>query len=74
MDTDALIRYILQSARADNAIVIEPWPEHFKPKMRTFLDGLRPIPARITAPPGDDPFMRIIAEPGRWLFVWIPEQ
>lgn len=72
MDTDSLIRYILMSAKADNAVIIEPHKEPFRFKQRTFLDGLRPIPSRITAPPGD-PFQRILNEPGRWLFVWIPE-
>jgi len=74
MDTDALIRYILMAAKADGAVVIEPHREPFRAKQRTFLDGLRTIPARITAPPGD-PFARILNENGngRWMMVWIPE-
>lgn len=72
MDTDQLIRYILTAAKADGCVIIEPRKEPFRPRLRSFLDGLRPIPARITAPAGD-PFARILGGDGRWLMIWIPE-
>lgn len=72
MDTDSLIRYILTAAQADGCVIIEPRKELFRPRLRSFLDGLKPVPARITAPPGD-PFTRILSGNGRWMMIWIPE-
>lgn len=73
MDTDSLIRYILTAARADGCVIVEPHMDEFRPVQRTFLDGLKKVPARISAPPTGDPFVRVLANRGRWMMIWIPE-
>jgi hypothetical protein len=57
----------------EGCVTISPKAEAFRPVERSFLDGIRRVPADITAPPGTNPYSAALGRPGRWLFVWIPE-
>lgn len=72
--TDDLIRFLISTAVDDGAVIIAPHREPFRPKERNFLDGIRNTPASISAPPGTNPFTHVLRQPGRWMFVWIPEK
>jgi hypothetical protein len=58
----------------EGAVIIQPHPEPFRRVERDFLDGLRSIPASISAPPGVNPYSMALGRPGRWAIVWIPEK
>lgn len=72
--TDEFVNFLIRSAVDDGAIVISPHQEPFRPRQRSFLDGIRNIPATISSPPGTNPFTHVLGQPGRWMFVWIPER
>lgn len=57
----------------EGCVTISPYPSEFRAVERSFLDGIRRVPASITAPPGLNPYSAALGRPGRWLFVWIPE-
>lgn len=73
MDTDQLVRTILAAARNDGCLIIEPHREPFRNKQRSFLDGLRTSPSRISYSRPGDPFQRVLNENGRWMMIWIPD-
>jgi hypothetical protein len=56
----------------EGCVTISPKAEPFRAVERSFLDGIRRVPADITAPPGVNPYGAALGRPGRWLFVWIP--
>lgn len=73
-DTDQFLNFLINHAVGDGAIVIAPHKDPFRSRQRNFLDGIRNVPASISAPPGQNPFTEILAKDGRWMFVWIPER
>jgi hypothetical protein len=74
-DTAAeILGYMTKVMVDEGAVVIQPHPEPFRAKQRNFLDGIRSVPAAISAPAGTNPFTSVLDRPGRWLFVWIPDK
>lgn len=71
--TDELLRFLIGTAVDEGAVVIAPHMEPFRAKERNFLDGIRSVPSSISSPPGSNPFTTVLSRPGRWMFVWIPE-
>lgn len=57
----------------EGAVIIKPHPEPFRSKERSFLDGIKTVPAAISGPPGKDPFGLVFSRPGHWLFIWLPD-
>jgi hypothetical protein len=57
----------------EGCVTISPKTEPFRAVERSFLEGIRRVPADITAPAGVNPYAAAMGRPGRWLFVWIPE-
>ena len=72
-DTGQLLRWLTQMAVQDGAICIAPYPGPMAPKSRDFLEGLRRIPSAISAPPGENPYNRMLRDKGHFLIVWVPE-
>ena len=71
--TDELVRFLTGMAVQDGAVIISPHPDPFRPKERSFLDGIRTVPSSISSPPGLNPYTAVTRKPGRWMFVWIPD-
>ena len=69
-----LTRFLGKMMLDEGAIVIEPYPEPFRRFEHDFLEGLRRIPASISAPPGVNPYTMAMGKPGRWMMVWIPDE
>jgi hypothetical protein len=72
---EALIQFFTKMVADDDCICIAPHQAEFGPMERSFLDGLRRVPAAITAPPGSgNPFQYILGRGrGRWLMIWVPD-
>lgn len=68
-----LFDWLRVMAVQEGAVTISPYPEPFTRYQREFLEGLRRIPASITAPPGTNPYAAAMGRPGWWLMVWVPE-
>lgn len=69
---EEMIAMMTGMMRDEGCVVISPHQNHFQARERDFLDGVRRVPAAITAPPGVNPFERISSREGRWMFVWVP--
>jgi hypothetical protein len=57
----------------EGCVVISPHQDQFLRVERSFLDGIRNVPATVSAPPGVNPYGAALGHRGRWMFVWIPE-
>lgn len=67
------INFLTAELVRDGGVVIAPHPDPFRPKERSFLDGIRSVPSSISAPPGTNPYIAVTRRPGRWVFIWMPE-
>ena len=72
-DPAEMVRFFTKLTLDEGCVVIAPKAERFRSMERSFLDGIRNVPADITAPPGTNPYAAALGRPGRWLFVWVPE-
>lgn len=70
---DEKISFLTHLALDEKAVVISPHSAPFERLQRSFLDGIRGVPASISCPPGTNPFTHVLHRPGRWAFVWVPE-
>lgn len=68
-----LVNFFARMMLDEGCVVIQPRPEHFRVMERDFLEGLRRIPASVTAPPGRNPYAMAMDKPGRWIMAWIPD-
>lgn len=68
------VGWLCTMAVQENAVVIAPHKQPFEPKQRQFLDGIRTVPARILAMPGQNPYSAAIGKPGQWVFIWVPDK
>lgn len=73
-DLDNYLKVIFHEVISEGAIIISPRPGEFGRFERSFLDGIRRVPAVIDGPPGIDPYAYALGRPGRWLFLWIPDK
>lgn len=69
-----LFNWLRKMAVDEGAVTIAPHREPFANYQRTFLDGLRKIPATIEAPPGVNPYSVAMGKPGAWLMIWVPDE
>ena len=67
-------RWLAQMAVQEGGVVIAPYPDYFRSQERSFLEGLRRVPASIVNPPGVNPYSMALGKPGRWMMVWIPDK
>lgn len=58
----------------EGCVVISPKADAFRPRERDFVDGLRRVPADISAPPGVNPYSYALGRMGRWIIVWVPDK
>jgi hypothetical protein len=70
---DEILQFFMKMIADEQCVAIRPHMDNFRPVQRDFLDGLRRIPAQITAPPGVNPFSYAMGKPGQWVMIWIPE-
>lgn len=70
---EEMIQLVKRMMLDEGCITIAPRQGNFREVERSFLEGLRRIPAEIQAPPGVNPYTYALGKPGRWLVVWIPE-
>lgn len=71
---EEMISLIMRMMNEDQAVVISPHPQAFRELAeRDFIDRIRRIRAAISAPAGSNPYTQISRKPGRWFFVWVPE-
>lgn len=68
------VGYIERLLVDEGCIFIEPRPEHFKIMEHDFLEGLRRVPAKISSPPGTNPFSFARGKRGQWVIAWVPEK
>jgi hypothetical protein len=57
----------------EQCIAIRPHMDEFRRVERDFLEGLRRIPAQITAPTGRNPYAMAMGQPGQYVILWIPD-
>ena len=69
-----IVQFFTKMIADEECITIVPRQEEFKPYQRTFLDGLRRIPAQITTPPGRNPFEYALGHKGHWVIIWVPDE
>jgi hypothetical protein len=72
-DPREMVLLFTKLSQDEGCVTISPKAEPFRRVERSFLDGIRNIPADITAPAGVNPYGAALGRPGRWMFVWIPE-
>lgn len=72
-NTEEIVAFITGMMYDEKVVVISPHQDEFRRVERDFLDGIRRIPASISAPPGVNPYGAALGRPGRWMFVWVPE-
>jgi hypothetical protein len=72
-DPAEIFRMMTKLMGDEGCVTIAPKTEQFRPVERSFLDGIRRVPADITAPAGVNPYGAALGKPGRWLFIWIPD-
>lgn len=72
-EPEQMLGMIRQLMLDEGCVVISPHQEPFMRVERSFLDGIRSVPASISAPPGVNPYGAALGRRGRWMFVWIPE-
>lgn len=70
---EEMLSFLTRMMLDEGAVVISPHPEPFRRVERSFLDGIRGVPASVSAPPGTNPYGAALGRMGRWAFVWIPE-
>jgi hypothetical protein len=58
----------------EGMVIISPKPEPFRRMERDFVDGLRRVPADISAPPGVNPYSYAMGRLGRWVIIWVPDE
>lgn len=73
-DPREIVQFFTKLSLDEGCIIISPHEEPFRPVERSFLEGIRRVPADISAPPGVNPYSMALGYPGRWMFVWIPDR
>lgn len=72
-DPEQIFRFFGKMMIDEGCVVIAPKQEPFMQYERSFLEGLRKVPADIEAPAGVNPYGAALGRRGRWMVVWIPE-
>lgn len=69
-----MVSFLRRVMTDEDGITIAPKEQPFRAYMANFLQGVRKVPADVSAPPGVDPYSYPMNTPGRWIFVFIPER